>query len=427
MLRKIYQSRINKDDKSALKFMILNLASRVVSAIAQFYAITVFLKHHTPNSASVIILLLGYLSWFQLFELGLSQTIQNRFNLKRLSLNNIINIMLMHYALMIIIGFVVINTTVLSNLLLNASAGGFTPSDKINFSIGAAVLILASSTNLILHRILLITRKGNTSNLILLLQSIFIISALYIYNKSVWISQLNSILVYTLPQLLTTLPIIVYLTHRKIRLSRKKTRALNFKEIGTNAMKFFLISSLSSALLGLDYFMLSHYTKSNDIIEYHVTTRFFFLSFITYYAYLTYSMKNIATAATVEHTINIYRIKINAIIIGSLSVVAVYLLMLTLKSTNYISIITNKTEISYSIIFLAFIYYMIRVYCDTTLVINSNLEHKKELVKTYSTQILVSILLMPVLCEAYSGKGILISLSIAYLAGLPFQPKIKKC
>lgn len=229
MLKKIYQSRINKDDKNALKFMLLNLASSTVSAMAQFYAITIFLKNHSPNSASVIILLLGYLSWFQLFELGLSQTIQNRFNLKRLSLNNIINIMLMHYALMIIIGFVVIKTTVLSNLLLNTS--GFTPDDKINFSIGAAVLILASSTNLILYRIFLITRKGNTSNLMLLLQSIFIISALFVYNKSVWISQLNFILVYTLPQLLTTLPILIYLMHRKIRLSRKKQKLLTLKKL----------------------------------------------------------------------------------------------------------------------------------------------------------------------------------------------------
>jgi len=229
------------------------------------------------------------------------------------------------------------------------------------------------------------------------------------------------------PQLLTTTPVIVYLIHKKIRLSRRKTKTINIKEICKNAIGFFVISSLSSALLGLDYFMLSHYTKSNDIIEYHVTTRFFFLSFITYYAYLTYSMKNIADAKSPENAINIYRIKTNAIIIGSLSVVAVFLLMLTLKSTNYITIITNKTEISYSIILLAFFYYIIRVYCDTTLVINSNLEHKKELIQTYSIQIFVSILLMPALCEAYAGKGILISLSTAYLAGLPFQHKIKKC
>jgi hypothetical protein len=112
--------------------MTLNLVSRITSAIAQVYAITIFLKHHNPETASVIILLIGYLSWLQLFEFGLSQTIQNKFNLKKLSLNHIISVTLIHYIVVIAVGIIVWKTNIASHLLLGNASNFFSrcrPSD----------------------------------------------------------------------------------------------------------------------------------------------------------------------------------------------------------------------------------------------------------------------------------------------------------
>lgn len=403
--------------------MTLNLGSRIATALAQLYAITIFLKHHNPETASVIILLIGYLSWFQLFEFGLSQTIQNKFNLKKLSLDNIISITLTHYAVLIVVGIIIWNTNLASNLLL-ANGNSFTASDKTNFSFGAALLILTSS-NLILHRILLITRKGTRSNLLFLTQSILTIISLFIYSHTNRITQLNSIIIYIAPQVATSIPILVWLSLKKIKLGNKHKKKINIAELGRSSFGFFTVSALSSILLGMDYFFLSQYANSNEIIAYHVTTRFFYISFIVYYAYLLHASKKIAAVKS-ESSLNKLRIiKRNTIVLGSLSVISIYILILLVNKFDYMHWISNKTKISDSLAITSLIYFLIRVYCDTNLVITNNLSLKKSLIKTYSLQILVSGILMPLLIPIYGASGALVSLIIAYLVGLTTQPKIQ--
>jgi hypothetical protein len=403
--------------------MALNLGSRIVSAIAQLYAITIFLKHHNPETASVIILLIGYLSWFQLFEFGLSQTIQNKFNLKKLSLNNIISITLIHNIILMTVGMVVWKTNLVSNVLLS-NASNFTASDKANFSLGAGLLILTSS-NLILHRILLITRKGNQSNLLLLVQSIVTIISLFIYSHTNYISQINSIIVYVIPQVAISIPVLILLGFRKIKVTNKQYKKINILELCKSSFGFFSVSALSSVLLGMDYFFLSRYANSNEIIAYHVTTRFFYKSIIFYYSYLINASKKIATVKSENTLKKIREIKRNTILLGSTSAICVYLLILFINKFGYMYLISNNTKISNSLAITALIYFLVRVYCDTNLVITNNLSLKKKLIQTYTLQIFVSGILMPFLIPFYGALGALVALTIAYLVGLTTQPKIQ--
>ena len=423
MLQKIINLNVGSIDRGALKFMTLNLVSRIASAIAQLYAITIFLKHHNPETASVIILLIGYLSWFQLFEFGLSQTIQNKFNLKKLSLNHIISVTLIHYIILIAVGIIVWNTDIVSNLLL-ANASNFTASDKANFSVGAGLLILTSS-NLILHRILLIIRKGAQSNLLLFIQSIVIIISLFIYSHTNHISQLNSIIVYVTPQIATSIPVLIWLGLKVTKVAKKQNKKINIIELCRSSFGFFAVSALSSVLLGMDYYFLSLYANSNEIIAYHVTTRFFYISFIVYYAYLLHASKKIAAIKS-DNTLNkLRKIKRNTIVLGSIAVIGVYLLILLINKLGYMHLISNKTEISDSLALASLIYFLVRVYCDTNLVITNNLSLKKKLIQTYTLQILVSGILMPFLIPFYGALGALVALTIAYLVGLTTQPKIQ--
>lgn len=403
--------------------MTLNLGSRIMLSFAQLFAITIFLKHHTSETASVIILLLGYLSWFQLFEFGLSQTIQNKFNLKKLSLSNILFITLIHYIILIIIGAIVCNTNFVSNALLD-NANNFNTSDKANFSLGAGLLILTSS-NLILHRILLLIRKGNQSNLLLLIQSIVTIVSFFIYSHTNYISQINSIIVYTLPQVATSIPVLVWLCFKKNIVANKQYKKINILELCKSSFGFFSVSALSSALLGMDYFFLSRYANSNEIISYHVITRFFYISFIIYYAYLIHASKKIAAIKSEKTLKKVREIKRNTIFLGSTSVIFVYLLILFINKSGYMHLISNNIEISNSLAITALIYFLVRVYCDTNLVIINNLSLKKKLIQTYSLQILVAGILMPLLIQIYGALGALTTLTIAYLLGLLTQPKIQ--
>jgi hypothetical protein len=88
-------------------------------------------------------------------------------------------------------------------------------------------------------------------------------------------------------------------------------------------------------------------------------------------------------------------------------------------------LISNNTKISNSLAITALIYFLVRVYCDTNLVITNNLSLKKKLIQTYTLQIFVSGILMPFLIPFYGALGALVALTIAYLVGLTTQPKIQ--
>lgn len=73
-----------KNKNPTLQYVVAQLASKAIAAIAQLYAIYVFSKILPLNDAALIFILLGYGIWIQIVEFGLSQVIQNALNLKKL-------------------------------------------------------------------------------------------------------------------------------------------------------------------------------------------------------------------------------------------------------------------------------------------------------------------------------------------------------
>ena len=121
-------------DVAALKFAVTSIIARVVSGLSQLYAIKFFLNNLSENEYSATILLLGYLPLFFLFEFGVAQTLQNKFNQRVLSVSGIIKILIFHYFALILIAFGIANIDLFPLLLLNNSI--LTPTIIENFSIG---------------------------------------------------------------------------------------------------------------------------------------------------------------------------------------------------------------------------------------------------------------------------------------------------
>ena len=111
------------------------------------------------------------------------------------------------------------------------------------------------------------------------------------------------------------------------------------------------------------------------------------------------------------------KIKKNSIFIGVSSVILVYILVLTFNQIGFINLITNGIKIDQTILFGAFIYFLIRVFADIRIIIAQNLSFRLNLMKLYFYQILISLISMPVLCSMYGAFGILVSLAISYLSG----------
>ena len=406
---------------NALRYMVLNFGARVFIAVTQLYAISIFTKVHDTATTSVLILLFGYIIWFQLFEFGLTQTIQNKLNRRKIKIKNITIIILFQYIIALLIGLLALKFDIFSFLLLNNIEHSYSIENKKIFDIGCAILLL-SSNNILIHRFLILYRKSYLSNFLLFLQAFITCSSLFFYKMNFNSEQIVSVMVYFFPQLLVTFPILVKLIIRLFYLRKSKNIPTDMISTLKYSSSFMLISFLSSFLLGLDYLILSYFSNSKELLSYHITIRFFYFSFMMYFAYITFAAKKLGNRSEVYNT---NKIKNYSIFIGLTSTILVYFLVLALNSLDVLNMITNGIKIDQKILFTAFIYFIIRVFADTRLVIAHNLSYRINLIKLYSVQILTSLIFMPLLGYYLGGVGVLLSLSLSYLSGLIIKLEMK--
>ena len=402
--------RFNLVDTAAFKFAITSIVARVASGISQLYAIKFFLNNLSENEYSTLILLLGYLPIFFLFEFGFSQTIQNKFNQRAIKANDSIKILFFHFIALLIVSLFVANTEFLPKLLLSDSL----LSEEIirNFSIGAALLIL-SSNSIVLKRVLILLNRANLYSALILIQSILQITGLYIYSQEGNITQLLSMIFYIGPGLLLSLILLFTLVVRLIPI--RNSSPVDKKGFLRISSSFFILEAMTALLVSIDYFFLSMQNNSKEIVSYHLVTRFFYISHVIYFSYLIHGARKISKTTQVKL---IHQIKNSTMLIGCITVFGVFLLLLLLKKTEYIYLISEKIEMSYSLIITGFIYFIIRVKSDINVMLLNNMSKKRAAFKLYTIEIFIAIICMYYFLPLYGGPAIFVSFSIAYIIGL---------
>ncbi len=165
----------------AYLFVTTQLVGKVLIAFSQIYAIYVFSKIHQPSNAAVIVLLLGYSVWIQIFEFGVSQTLQNGLNSKALSLNGGCTVIVGHYILMVVLAVILIMIPEALDLFQGEVQAYGTQADALAFPIGIA-LMLVSTNNVLIQRMLLVINKGLVSSRLLIFQATLSISVLSFFN-----------------------------------------------------------------------------------------------------------------------------------------------------------------------------------------------------------------------------------------------------
>ena len=410
-------NKIKLVDIAAFKFAITSIIARIASGLSQLYAIKFFLNNLNANEYSAIILLLGYLPLFFLFEFGFSQTIQNKFNQRAIKATDSIKILIFHLICLIAVALFISNTDFLPKLLLNDSL--LTEEIIRNFSIGCALLILMSNS-IVLKRVLIILKRANLYSILILIQSILQITGLYFYGMEDNVTQLYSIILYIGPGLFLSFIFLMILAIKLI--PQKKDSPVDKKSFLKNSSSFFILESMTAVLVSIDYFFLSMQNNPKEIVSYHVVTRFFYISHVIYISYLIHGAKRISKLTQRKL---IYKITITTMIIGFLSVLGVFFLLLILKKTGYINFVSEKIEISYFLIITGLIYFTIRIKSDINVMLLNNMSKKRDAFKLYLMEILIAVICMYYFLPLFGAPGIYISLSIAYIAGLIYF-KVRK-
>ena len=403
----------------ALKFAFDSLFARIAAGIAQLYGIRVFLGNYSQDEYSTIIIVLGLSPIFLLFEFGISQTIQNIFNQRKCSAASIIKIMMFHYIIILFIGLALSQSVFIPALVLNESLLNATNIQI--FTIGSMLLVI-SSNNVILHKVLLLLRKGQLINILILVTSVMQILGLYIYNKIGASNPVFSIIIFLSPILFISFVALVWIgaiafTKKTIDKSFVKN---NFFKTSSS---FFIINIMLALLLTLDYIVLSFYGATNQIASYHTVNRFFLISYTLYASYLNFAAKKISNTKQISI---IHQVRISTNLIGTICVTGVFVLLVILKETKGINLISDNLVLSYALLFSGFIYFLIRVFADTNILLAKNQSQKGLAFMVYFIEILLASILMVYFFPIYGEISLFISLAIAYSIGNLFYLMLVK-
>lgn len=404
--------------KNSLIYVGTNFLSKGISAFAQLYAIYIFTKMQSKEDAALIFLLLGYAIWFQLFELGLSQTLQNKFNARVASTYLLFKTVLVHYGILVVISLVVAFTPYLARLLLSHETIENNLIGSKVFSIGASILILASS-NTVIQRFLLVLNKGNYGNFLIIIQSCLAITSLFIYQYINEPDLLIAVLLYLGPQVFVYFPILCSFFLKVIRKKNKKEK----EKIGSvlfDAFGFSGITFLSLIFLGADYYFVAHYLSSYEIVSYYLVTRIFFISYVIYYGYALYQCKRLFFSKNIAVIESITPIFKNAIKIGIVCVSSIYILSVLLNMFHIFDILTHGIQLNQLLLLCGFLYFLLRVVRDTIVLIIGALNKKILLFKAYLIEVIIGLSGMYLLTPMYKGLGIFASLFIACLFSFIF-------
>jgi hypothetical protein len=395
-----------------------NLIGKGLAAFTQIYAIYVFTKTQTQDDATLIFLLLGYAIWFQLLEFGLSQTLQNKFNSRDISLSTLILVLLAHYLIMVVVALFVSSSSYLAQILLPS----YTIENNLIgvkvFSVGAAILIVASS-NTVIQRVLLVINKGPLVNILIISQAFITLTGLFVYQSIDEPSLMLGVLIYLAPQILVYIPLLIKFI---IKLNKTNSRKIlsSYKNILFEAFEFSGIGFLSILFLGSDYYFAAHYLNADEIVSYYLVSRIFFISYVVYYGYVLHKSKRLSALSYQSGIEGALRIFLSSIFVGLLSVGCVYFLAALLNTFGVFDFITHGVRVSQLLLFIGFFYFMLRVVRDNALVIIGALNQKLLLYQAHLIEVVFGLSAMYLLVPKYKEMGIFYALSVACLLSFLF-------
>lgn len=402
---------------STLSYTFFSGLNKILAAILQIFAIFVFTRIFNQFEVTILFLLFGFNFWFQMFQLGFPQTLQNKFNTNEITKSDFFSFSLIHLLIVLVIGLIFYKFSIFNFLV--SSNEKLLSSKLINaFSLGSFILII-SSNNILLHRLLLVLNKGILINFIQLIQTSISFVGLLLSFYFKWHDISLVVFVFFLP-----LIVINFLALFIIKYSNKLKFKINLNKIKLSFIKqttsFFFINIVSSLYIGMDYFYAVRFLDSGQINSYHIYTRIFFLSYIFYYSFIQFSSKNISKSDFKNNKNKIKNIMVSSIYIGCLFVSLVYFIVFVLDHLKIIVWFTNGININSEVLFFSFLYYFIRVFRDVFLVIMNCINHIKNILLCNLLEIILIVIFFKTLVPLYGIKGIFFSFIITSFAGLTY-------
>jgi len=388
--------------------MATQLGAKAMAALAQLYAMYIFSKILSKSDAALIFILLGYATWIQIFDFGLSQVIQNAIKLRIISISSACQIICIHYSLMLIIAVLALIFPELLDIFQGERKINGNDIDALAFPFGVALLLI-STNNVLAQRLLLVVNRANVVSKLVFIQGVICVLVLIVLN-SLKASLFESVIFYLFIPILTFAPLVFKIARKALR--KRKKMIANWRWVVSKAIGFWGLTALSSMYLGIDYFYAARNLTNEEMISYHFASRLFFISYIAYFSYIQIEAKGISLDIKLSHPQHIWKVTTRAIEIGMLSVLSVVVSIIFIDWSGGLEMIGSQVLLDIPIILSAALYYLIRVIRDVGVVIVWNLGRQRLLYAIHILEVIFSYLLLNIKSTVLDGKEIFFAMAV---------------
>jgi O-antigen/teichoic acid export membrane protein len=394
--------------------------SRLITAIVQLVAIRLVLEHLGSEDYAMFALLIGLTGWFALLDLGLGYSVQNAISESRAK--DLSHVAIVGAVLLASVLLLVIWSTVISVIAPHASAiylgrfdsGSITVADKRDLMLFAALLLTLAAVGGVMYRIWYGEQRGYLANLLTSIGSVAGLLGMWfalqsdLDRKLLWI-----LILYLAPAAL--LPAIA-MGWRLAFVHPRPNNARSVSSLLPRALEFWTFALMSSAVLSIDYLVMSQLLSSLEIVSYVLTTKV--LGFVlTVYGAALMALWPVLSELGANHrwhemlgTVRRYV----AIGIGAAVVCTILTLLLRTEIADLLGA-KGGEALPVSLILMTGFYIVVRVWTDSFAILLQSINDLRVFMMWVPLQAVICVALQWILAPVWGAQGVIVALLLSFV------------
>ena len=394
--------------------------SRIIVALVQLASIRILIDGLGIEHYAIFVLLTGLVGWSLLADMGIGISVQNHISESRAARQSSEDLIYTSAILAVFLMFLTIlilyfvSPYVATMLLSKFSSSSELEKTNLFFYTGALSII--ASVSGISYKIWYAQQKGYLSNIVPALGSIIGFLCLLVVQESPVENRLFlSLVSFILPSAcLPLIAMVMQLINCKLKYSEFAFIA-TVRKLMTRALRFWLFALLATAVLQIDYIVISQFLNASDIAAYYLATKIFGLAFFVYTAVLSAVWPIFAESLANGEWGSVKRYLKKYIVAGIIFMLFCTIVLIW-SMPKAVQILAPKAniDIPISLIILLGLYQIIRVWTDTFTVVLQSMSYLRPFWVFVPFQVVVNIGLQWFLVPLYGLHGVVFGLIASF-------------
>ncbi|PKX84837.1 MATE family efflux transporter, partial [Pectobacterium peruviense] len=401
--------------------------AKIVIALSQVASIRYLLDMMGEKGYAAFVLLSGLLVWGGIADFGIGSSLQNYISESRARGENYNQYIKASFDIVFLgMLFLVLILYVSSDFLSGIYLSNFSYleiGNKGNVFFVASVIFCSVGIGSIICKIWFAEQAGWKANAVNAVSYLFGFFGVWFAHKMhMGLSVKLSLAIMFIPLSFFTM---FFLVNRYLKDINGDVKVKDYVALIKRGRGFFFFALLSVLVLQADYIVMSQKLSASDIVVYSVLMKIFSLLFFIYSAVLQALWPVCAELCVGKNWERLNKIVIINIILGSVFIFLFTFFIFLIKD-EIIPFISTKIDlnINYSVFLMFGAYFIIRVWCDTFAMLLQSMNYLKPLLYLVPIQVVVGFSAQWFFTEKYGIVGMLLGLSLSFIAtvvwGLPY-------